>query len=58
MTLVQNRLGWRLGEPVGRADLQEAKSETFVLTSTVQVAINSLSLSFIISKIKVVKAVL
>lgn len=48
-------MGWRLGEPVGREDLQEMTSEAFVLISTVQVAINSLSLSFIISKIKVLK---
>lgn len=40
---------------MGREDLQEMTSEAFVLISTVQVAINSLSLSFIISKIKVLK---
>lgn len=43
---------------MGREDLQEMTSEAFVLTSTVQVAINALSLSFSISKIKVLKAAL
>ena len=43
---------------MGREDLQEMTSEAFVLISTVQVAINALSLSFSISKIKVLKAAL
>jgi len=43
---------------VGREDLQEMTSEAFVLIPTVQVAINALSLSFSISKIKVLKAAL
>ena len=43
---------------MGREDLQEMTSEAFVLISTVQVAINALSLSFSISKIKVLNAAL
>lgn len=43
---------------MGREDLQEMTSEAFVLIPTVQVAINALSLSFSISKIKVLKAAL